>query len=64
MYSLPSHDFAELHAAYVSRVNMAVGADREDIARELAQDYVADVIDAVIVGLDDERGRADRGETG
>ena len=36
-----SHDPYQLHAAYVSRVNMAVAADRDDIAHELADDYEA-----------------------
>lgn len=62
MYSLLLQDLAGLRAAYVSQVNMAVGADREDIARELAQDYEADVIEAVTDWLDDESGRADPGK--
>ena len=35
-----------MHAAYVAKVNAVVGADQEDLAHELAEDYAAEATTA------------------
>ncbi|MBV1853086.1 hypothetical protein [Catellatospora tritici] len=42
---------ARLRAAYVERVNQALARDEDEIARELAENFETDVVDAVVAWL-------------